>query len=94
VLAGEATGGPNPKTTGMREHANSACVFSGQEDYQEYANEPGNWLNQNNVSKPGRLTQTPHYVYNDLGSPEGWVYVMPTAGAPGDSCRGGSGGGD
>ena len=32
ALAGEVTGGPNPKPTAVRDHANSICAFSGQED--------------------------------------------------------------
>ena len=71
--AGEVTG--NGDTNAMREHARSACGFSGLEDSAKAIADETN-------TKPGRLTQTPHYVYFDLGGiPDQFVYPAP--GSPG-----------
>ena len=74
VLAGEVTGGPVPKDTGMRGHANSVCAFSGLEENPSFEDRPDN-------VKPGRLTQTPHYRM--IGS--GPSFAAP--GTPGDACN-------
>ena len=73
AFAGEITG--NGKDTGMRENARSACGYSGLEDSAEAIADETN-------TKPGRLTQTPHYVYFDL-DPGNEAFVNPPAGAPG-----------
>jgi hypothetical protein len=74
VLAGEVTGGPVPKETGMREHANSVCAFSGLEENPTFEDRPDN-------VKPGRLTQTPHYRMIASGP----SFAPP--GTPGDACN-------
>ena len=74
VLAGEVTGGPVPKDTGMRGHANSMCGFSGLEENPEFEDRIDN-------EKPGRLTQTPHYRMIVSGP----SYAPP--GAPGEFCN-------
>jgi hypothetical protein len=62
--------------------ARSACAYSGLEDHPEYA-----LLDSN--TKPGRLTQTPHYVFDDTpGGANDFVYPAP--GTPGVACRGGA----
>ncbi len=58
--------------------APSACAYSGLEDHQEYTTYEGN-------TKPGRLTQTPHYVYDDETAN---AFVNPPPGTPGFACRG------
>lgn len=73
VFAGEITG--NGKDNGVRNHARSECAFSGLEDSQMAIDDPTN-------TKPGRLTQTPHYVYFDL-VPGQEMFVNPPPGAPG-----------
>ena len=74
VLAGEITGGPIPKDTGMRDHANSVCGFSGLEENPTFQDRPDN-------VKPGRLTQTPHYRMIASGP----SFAPP--GTPGDACN-------
>jgi hypothetical protein len=74
VLAGEVTGGPTPKDTGMRDHAKSVCGFSGLEENPTFQDRPDN-------VKPGRLTQTPHYRMIASGP----SFAPP--GTPGDACN-------
>ena len=74
VFAGETTGGPDPKPTGMRGHASSRCGFSGLEEVASFEGDPAN-------VKPGRLTQTPHYQMTGTGP----VYAPP--GTPGEACN-------
>jgi hypothetical protein len=75
AFAGEVTG--NGKETGMRDHANSECGFSGQED--ETAD-----------GSPLR-TQTPHEVWLNpefFPVPPGGLVVNPAPGTPGEACNG------
>ena len=74
VFAGEVTGGPVPKETGMRDHAKSVCGFSGLEENPNFQDRPDN-------EKPGRLTQTPHYRMIASGP----SYAPP--GTPGEACN-------
>jgi hypothetical protein len=74
AFAGEMTGGPVPKETGMRDHANSVCGFSGLEENPTFEDRPDN-------EKPGRLTQTPHYRMIASGP----SYAPP--GTPGTACN-------
>ena len=74
VFAGEVTGGPVPKDTGMRDHANSVCGFSGLEENPAFQDRADN-------EKPGRLTQTPHYRMIASGP----SYAPP--GTPGEACN-------
>ncbi len=74
VLAGEVTGGPVPKETGMRNHARSVCGFSGLEENPDFQVSDDN-------RKPGRLTQTPHYRMTG----DGPSYAPP--GTPGEACN-------
>lgn len=75
AFAGEVTG--NGKQTGMADHANSECGFSGQED-------------ETAAGSPLR-TQTPHEVWLNpaiFGGPPGGVVVNPEPGSPGQACNG------
>ena len=74
VLAGEVTGGPNPKSTGMEGHARSLCAFSGLEETPAFQDSDQN-------VKPGRLTQTPHYQMTGGGP------VFHAPGMPGEACN-------
>ncbi len=74
AFAGEVTGGPVPKDTGMKGHAKSQCGFSGLEETLTFQDDPRN-------EKPGRLTQTPHYRMIASGP----SYAPP--GTPGDACN-------
>jgi hypothetical protein len=74
VLAGEVTGGPNPKSTGMEGHARSVCAFSGLEETPAFQDSDEN-------VKPGRLTQTPHYQMTGGGP------VFHAPGMPGEACN-------
>jgi hypothetical protein len=75
AFAGEVTG--NGKGTGMAEHANSECGFSGRED-------------ENAAGSPLR-TQTPHEVWLNpafFPVPPGGLVVNPDPGTPGQACNG------
>ena len=84
AIAGEVTGGPNPKSTAVRDHANSICAFSGQEDgiylagFDETTGAP---IFLPTPTGPG-LVQTPSHE-NSPG-------IDHEPGVAGDSCRGGS----
>lgn len=81
ALAGEVTGGPNPKPTAGAAHASSVCAFSGQEDgftllgFDEFNNP----IIVPVDTGPG-LVQTPHQE-NSYG-------IIHAPGIPGDACRG------
>lgn len=82
VAAGEVTGGPDPKPTAVRDHANSICAFSGQEDgiYLAGFDEEGP-IFEPTPTGPG-MVQTPSHET----SPD----IDHDPGVAGDSCRGGS----
>jgi hypothetical protein len=82
VFAGETTGGPDPKPTGMRGHANSVCGFSGLEENPTFEERDEN-------EKPGRLTQTPHYrmISITVSGLTSYVPVYATPGTPGEACN-------
>jgi hypothetical protein len=78
--AGEVTGGPKSKATAGPSHANSICVFSGQED---------GWMFIGVIDGVPQFVQVPTgpgYVQTPHG--EGGFVHEP--GLPGTSCRGGS----
>jgi hypothetical protein len=75
ALAGEITG--NGKPTAGPQHANSICVFSGQND------DPTAPLDGSGPNGPGGQSQS-YGQENKLG------LVDPHAFNPGDACRGGS----
>ena len=84
AMAGEVTGGPNRKPTAVRDHANSICAFSGQED--------GTYL-------AGFDEQTGAPVFESTPIGNGYVQtpshetspgIEHEPGVAGDSCRGGS----
>jgi len=84
ATAGEVTGGKNPKPTAVRDHANSICAFSGQED--------GIYL-----SGFDEITGAPIFLPTPTGN--GFVQtpshetspdIDHEPGVAGDSCRGGS----
>lgn len=85
TLAGEVTGGSNPKPTGVREHARSICAFSGLED--------GIYL-----ASVDPITGIPHFEptadkgpgYVQTPSHETSPGIYHDPGVAGDSCRGGS----
>jgi hypothetical protein len=84
AMAGEVTGGPNPKPTAVRAHANSICAFSGQEDgiylvgFDETTGAP-----IFDTTPTGRgYVQTPSH--------ETSPGIEHDPGVAGDSCRGGS----
>ena len=82
--AGEVTGGPNPKPTGVREHAKSICAFSGQEDGTYlfgFDTVTGAPIFKPTPTGPG-LVQTPSHE-NSPG-------IDHPPGVAGDSCKGGS----
>jgi hypothetical protein len=81
VLAGEVTGGPNPKPTAGPSHAASVCAFSGQEDGFTLLgfNPDGTPIIVQVDTGPG-LVQTPHQE-NSYG-------IIHAPGIPGDACRG------
>jgi hypothetical protein len=58
--------------------AHSLCAYSGIEDHAEYEDLESN-------TKPGQLTQTPHYVFDDENS---GTFVNPPPGTPRFTCRG------
>jgi hypothetical protein len=80
AFAGELTGGPNPKPTQGPAHANSICVFSGQnddpdaplvlDDFVVAPNGPGG--RTQSFGQDVKLGRDPHLF------------------TPGDACRGGS----
>ena len=86
--AGEVTGGPKHKATGMRGHAQSICGFSGQEDgFALAVDEFGNPI----LDEFGQMTfievefgpgtvQTPSHE-----SSPGYIHAP---GIPGTACRG------
>jgi hypothetical protein len=84
AIAGEITGGPNPKPTAVRDHAKSICAFSGQEDgiylagFDETTGAP---IFRPTPTGPGYV-QTPSHE-NSPG-------IDHEPGVAGDSCRGGS----
>ena len=82
--AGEVTGGPNPKATAIRDHANSICAFSGQEDgtYLDHFDETTGLP----VFLPTDIG--PGYVQTPSHQNSPGIYSEP--GVAGDSCRGGS----
>lgn len=75
ALAGEITG--NGKPTAGPQHANSICVFSGQND------DPGAPLDGSGPNGPGGVSQS-------FGQDVKLNLVDPHAFNPGDACRGGS----
>ena len=81
ALAGEVTGGPNPKPTAGPSHAASVCAFSGQEDGFTLLgfNPDGSPIIVVVDTGPG-LVQTPHQE-NSYG-------IIHAPGIPGDACRG------
>jgi len=86
AMAGEVTGsgkgGPNGNgVTGMVGKTSSECAYSGLED-GPFQDDPTN-------TKPGRLTQTPHYVYDDNPFTPEEGFVNPPPGVPGNPLYGG-----
>jgi hypothetical protein len=81
AMAGEVTGGPNPKATQGTAHASSVCAFSGQEDGFTLLgfNPDGTPIIVPVDTGPG-LVQTPH-MENSYG-------IIHAPGIPGDACRG------
>jgi hypothetical protein len=81
AIAGEVTGGPNPKSTAGPSHAASVCAFSGQEDGFTLLgfNPDGTPIIVQVDTGPG-LVQTPHQE-NSYG-------IIHAPGIPGDACRG------
>jgi len=81
AIAGEITGGPNPKPTQGAAHARSVCAFSGQEDGLTLIgfNPDGSPIIVEVETGPG-LVQTPHHE-NSNG-------IIHEPGIPGDQCRG------
>ena len=81
AIAGEVTGGPNPKPTAGPSHAASVCAFSGQEDGFTLLgfNLDGTPIIVQVDTGPG-LVQTPHQE-NSYG-------IIHAPGIPGDACRG------
>jgi hypothetical protein len=75
AFAGEITG--NGKPTAGPLHANSICVFSGQND------DPGAPLDGSGPNGPGGVSQS-------FGQDVKLSLVDPRAFNPGDACRGGS----
>ena len=83
AIAGEVTGAPNPKPTGVRDHAKSICAFSGLEDgiYLSGFDQNGPIFLPTDDSGPG-FVQTPSH--------ETSPGIDHDPGVAGDSCRGGS----
>jgi hypothetical protein len=83
AMAGEVTGGKNPKPTAVRDHANSICAFSGKEDgtYLAGFDGEGRPIFLPTPTGPG-LVQTPSH--------ETSPGIDHEPGVAGDSCRGGS----
>ena len=85
ATAGEVTGGPleKRKPTAVREHANSICAFSGQED--------GIYLSGFGPNGP-IFSPTPPVENGDVQTPshETSPGIDHEPGVAGDSCRGGS----
>jgi len=81
AIAGEVTGGHNPKPTAGPSHAASVCAFSGQEDGFTLLgfNPDGSPIIVEVDTGPG-LVQTPHQE-NSYG-------IIHAPGIPGDACRG------
>jgi hypothetical protein len=81
ALAGEVTGGPNPKGTPAPDRAHSVCAFSGQEDGLTLLgfNPDGSPILVVVDTGPG-LVQNPHQE-NSYG-------IIHAPGIPGDACRG------
>ena len=81
AVAGEVTGGPNPKSVPGPDHAASVCSFSGQEDGLTLLgfDAQGNPIIVAVDTGPG-LVQTPHQE-NSYG-------IIHPPGVPGDQCRG------
>ena len=81
AIAGEVTGGPNPKPTQGAAHAKSVCAFSGQEDGWTLVgfNPDGSPIIVPVETGPG-LVQTPH-MENSYG-------IIHEPGIPGFACRG------
>ena len=79
--AGEVTGGPKHKPTGMVGHANSICAYSGQEDGITLVGFDANGfpIFINVEWGPGTV-QTPHH--------ENAAGIVHPPGIPGDACRG------
>jgi hypothetical protein len=79
--AGEVTGGPKHKATGMRGHAQSICGFSGQEDGLTLVGFTSTGMPIFEVVDWGPGTvQTPSH--------ETSYGIRHEPGIPGDSCRG------
>lgn len=83
AMAGEVTGGPNPKSTQGAAHASSVCAFSGQEDGWTLLgfNPDGSPILVQVDTGPG-LVQNPHQE-NSYG-------IIHAPGIPGTACRGNS----
>jgi hypothetical protein len=81
AIAGEVTGGPNPKGTAAPDHARSICAFSGQEDGIALVgfNPDGSPILIAVDTGPG-LVQNPHQ--------EKAAGIIHAPGIPGDACRG------
>ena len=82
AIAGEITGGPNPKGTAAPDHARSICAFSGQEDgitLVGFNPDTGAPIFISVDTGPG-LVQNPHQ--------EKAAGITHAPGIPGDACRG------
>ena len=82
AMAGEVTGGPNPKRTAASDHAKSICAFSGQED--------GIYLAGFDQNGPIFLPTPTGPGYVQTPSHENSPGIDHEPGVAGDSCRGGS----
>ena len=80
AIAGERTGGPNPKPTPAGERAQSDCAFSGQEDGLALIGFDENGPIFLEVETGPGLVQTPHQ--------ENAAGIIHEPGVAGDACRG------
>jgi len=81
AIAGEVTGGPNPKVTPVNSYtANSICAFSGQEDGLALVGFDQNGPIFEVVTTGPGYVQTPHQ--------ENAADIIHEPGTPGTECRG------
>ena len=80
AIAGEVTGGPNPKPTAAPDRAHSICAFSGQEDGITLIGFDNGVPIFIVVDTGPGLVQNPHH--------ENAAGIIHPPGIPGDACRG------